>query len=312
MKTAILCSHPFAFASIELVSRMGDLTGLGAPLKEEFTPTLKALSDQVFVPMSVIDDDHGDSLQAWLDLVMPDVVFVMGFPYRIPKSLLAVPVKGFYNFHTGLLPVYRGIDPIFWQIRNGEPFGGITVHRMDGDFDSGPIAHTEKMEILPYETYGLHLQRLSALARDATAKMIEKLSVGGSELPEYGYPNTKEMPRPGFEDLLIHWESESAKSIKALVQASNPSYGGAITFYKGALLRIAQVGIHKKRTPPGTNSGTIVSVDNGLFVLCADGKSVSLDIVFSDAGLFTGVKFVHAFNIEEGELFSKNQFGGRN
>ncbi len=312
MKIGVLCSHSFAFLSIERLSDKGVLAGLGAPQKEEFTPALKAMANHTFVPMSIIEDDNGKSLKAWLDLVMPDVVFVLGFPYKIAEQLLSVPSMGFYNFHIGLLPDYRGIDPVFWQIRNGERFGGLTVHMMDGGFDSGPIAHQEKIEIFPYETYGLHLQRLSLTAGESVSQMVEKLSNGEPELVKQEEPERQYPSRPGFEDLMIRWESQPAKSIKALVQASNPSYGGAITYYNGTMLRITEASVHRIQTPAGSKPGTIVSIDNGLFVLCADGKSLGTDIIFNDAGLFSGKQFIHAFDVKKGEQFSETEFPNLN
>lgn len=308
MKTGVLCSHPFAFPSIQILNQTGNLVGLGAPEKGGFTHQLNMMANHAFVPMAVIADDDGESIQTWLETVRPDVVFIMGFPFKIQERFLSVPPKGFYNFHTGLLPDYRGIDPVFWQIRNGERFGGVSVQQMDGGFDSGPVAHVEQIEILPYETYGLQMQRLGELAGKATSKMIEKLSNGGPELQDQKDPEKNFLHRPSGEDLLIRWESSGARAVRQLVQASNPSYGGAMTFYKGMLFRVIQAGIHRRQTPPGTSAGTVISVEDGVYVLCGDGKSVRLEIVFTEAGLFTGDKLVHVFDIQEGDVFSDKQF----
>ncbi|MCP4131709.1 MAG: hypothetical protein GY754_12085 [bacterium] len=310
MKTGVLCSHPFAYPAIELLNSTGSLAGLGAPHKEGFTSPLKAMANQAFIPLSIIENDTSDkniikeSLESWLDMMMPDVVFVLGFPYKIPETILSMPSQGFYNFHTGLLPAYRGIDPVFWQIRNREPFGGITVHRMDSGLDSGPIAHMEKMQILPYETYGLHLERLSFAAREAASTMMEKFSKGTPPFQEQDEQADKYLSRPAYEDLLVDWKSQPADSIAALVQASNPAYGGANTFFRGAHLRILQVSLNPEEAPPGSKPGSVVSTKNGLSILCADGIALTIDIIYTDAGLFTGERLALAFNINPGDTFS--------
>ena len=38
-----------------------------------------------------------------------------------------------------MLPAYRGPAPVFWQLRNGEPELGVTLHRMSTELDAGPI-----------------------------------------------------------------------------------------------------------------------------------------------------------------------------
>lgn len=75
-----------------------------------------------------------------LKSLAPALGIVACFPRLVPEALLAVPRHGFLNVHPSLLPNYRGPAPIFWQFRAGEQHTGVTVHWMDGQFDTGPIA----------------------------------------------------------------------------------------------------------------------------------------------------------------------------
>jgi methionyl-tRNA formyltransferase len=68
-----------------------------------------------------------------------DLLVVFGFAWKLPRSVLAIPRLGALNIHVSMLPKYRGPAPMLWAIRNGDPTGGITVHRMDEDFDTGNI-----------------------------------------------------------------------------------------------------------------------------------------------------------------------------
>jgi methionyl-tRNA formyltransferase len=43
------------------------------------------------------------------------------------------------NIHPSALPKYRGPSPVLWAIRNGDPFMGLTVHRMTERIDAGPV-----------------------------------------------------------------------------------------------------------------------------------------------------------------------------
>jgi methionyl-tRNA formyltransferase len=43
------------------------------------------------------------------------------------------------NNHPALLPRHRGPYPLAWAFREGDPAFGSTWHRMDAEFDTGPI-----------------------------------------------------------------------------------------------------------------------------------------------------------------------------
>lgn len=71
-------------------------------------------------------------------LGLPSIV-IASFWQRelVPESITS---KHFcLNLHFGALPKYAGKSPLFWAIANGECHVGITLHKMDGSFDTGPI-----------------------------------------------------------------------------------------------------------------------------------------------------------------------------
>jgi methionyl-tRNA formyltransferase len=69
----------------------------------------------------------------------PDIVLVFGFNWRLPREVLALPRLGALNVHPSALPKYRGPSPVLWAIRNGDPYLGVTVHRMTEHIDAGPV-----------------------------------------------------------------------------------------------------------------------------------------------------------------------------
>jgi methionyl-tRNA formyltransferase len=66
-----------------------------------------------------------------------DLILSATFPYRLPPELLRIPRLGAINLHPTPLPAYRGPNParVFYD---GATIGA-TAHRMDEDFDTGPI-----------------------------------------------------------------------------------------------------------------------------------------------------------------------------
>jgi methionyl-tRNA formyltransferase len=95
-----------------------------------------------------------EALPAGMDLLLPgtaqgladaltgyrlDLLVVYGFNWKLPAAVLRTPRSGVINIHSSLLPRYRGPAPVLWAIRNGDAEIGLTVHRMDEQFDTGPI-----------------------------------------------------------------------------------------------------------------------------------------------------------------------------
>jgi methionyl-tRNA formyltransferase len=76
----------------------------------------------------------------------PEVAVAACFPWRLPRAARETPPLGILNIHPSLLPAGRGAEPVFWTLRRGERITGVTVHRMDAGFDTGPIvAQAERL-----------------------------------------------------------------------------------------------------------------------------------------------------------------------
>ncbi len=77
--------------------------------------------------------------------IAPEVTVAACFPWRLPHAALETPPLGILNVHPSLLPAGRGPEPVFWTLRRGERMTGVTVHRMDAGFDTGPIVAQAEM-----------------------------------------------------------------------------------------------------------------------------------------------------------------------
>lgn len=78
-------------------------------------------------------------LQQLVENSRPQRVLVSCYPYRVPADLLNRVPLGWLNIHPSLLPDYRGSSPVFWQLRDGQAYIGVTLHRMDQRLDQGPV-----------------------------------------------------------------------------------------------------------------------------------------------------------------------------
>jgi phosphoribosylglycinamide formyltransferase-1 len=100
-----------------------------------------------------LDQAHVDALkEAAIDLVI-----LAGYMRKIgPRVLKAYP-RRILNIHPALLPKYGG-QGMFGHhvhdavIKAGEKESGVTVHLVDGDYDTGPIVDQARVPVLEGDT----------------------------------------------------------------------------------------------------------------------------------------------------------------
>jgi methionyl-tRNA formyltransferase len=121
----------------------------------------------------------GGRLGPLLHAYEPDIALCASFPARIPDDALAAPRHGIINMHPGLLPRYRGPNPLGWSIRNGDPELGLTVHRMTSELDAGPIYAQAAVPIADHEDPALDgIERFNELASGLLAEALARVQAG--------------------------------------------------------------------------------------------------------------------------------------
>ena len=166
--------------------------------------------------------------RARISALKPDVLFSFFWPKRIPKEILTLPRLGAFGTHPSLLPAYRGPDPYFWSLRNGDSATGVTLHRLDETYDTGGIVRQISVPVSP-ETNAWGLAK--ALDRPAVELLLwaaRSLSNGG-ELADTPQKEAlvSQAPAPSSRDLRVDWK-QSAESILRLVRAAAPEPGAQI------------------------------------------------------------------------------------
>lgn len=107
-----------------------------------------------------------------------EVAVAACFPWRLPRAARQIPPLGILNIHPSLLPAGRGPQPVFWTLRRGEQTTGVTVHRMDSGFDTGPIAAQETVPV-PTDIRATDLEnRLMARGAGLLAEVLPGLESG--------------------------------------------------------------------------------------------------------------------------------------
>lgn len=96
---------------------------------------------------TIITKDVNDSLYLGkLKELKPDII-VSSCSQIFHKELLSLPKNGCVNRHSGLLPSYAGVFPVFYAMINNEKYIGVTIHRMAETIDTGSILYQKRIQI---------------------------------------------------------------------------------------------------------------------------------------------------------------------
>lgn len=113
-----------------------------------------------------------------------DVILLLGYRHIIPAVVWKhVPT---YNIHISMLPWNRGACPNLWSWVDNTP-KGVTLHRVDGGLDTGPIVKQYAVNLANTHTLKSSYALLMAAARSIEAAWYHKLQ---REEPPPGKPQT--------------------------------------------------------------------------------------------------------------------------
>ena len=312
MRIGILCNSILAVPAIQFLQSNGLQLAIGMPgVVNDDTPELENFFSVTNISVDKLDK-HGfaTNLKKWIIGNKLDVVFVITFPWKIPAHILAIPRLGFFNFHFALLPSYRGASPIFWQLRNGEPFGGLTIHRMDEGWDTGPIVDVYKVPIAVGETFGIHNRRIGWDTIPAVANFVQKLMLLGNAIPVVSQNHSEACyyKRPAAKDIAIDWTTMTAIEVYNLVNACNPWNKGAYTKWGNSVFKIVQTSVkeHINVYNHKLIAGLVIncSINKTIDVFTVDNKVVTVEVISVDEGIFTA-DFLIKQGLKENQLLVK-------
>jgi methionyl-tRNA formyltransferase len=309
MQVALLLSSTLGLPALHALAAQGAVAGVAVPrLPQAPDEADQLVHAAVSLGLPVVRLKRAGlatALGEWVVALAPAAVLVFTFPWRVPAAVLALPPQGFLNFHFAALPGYRGPEPLFWQLRNGEAAGAVTIHRMDADFDTGPVLLAEPVPIGPADTHGLHRAQLAGRGAALALRLLASLRGEAPALePQPQDPSQAHYwPRATLADVCVHW-AEPALVIDRLVRATNPWNRGALATLRGQPLRLLATTPYPAAGTGPVHPGTVLQADatTGLWVACGQGEAIRLDILALHEGYFTGSQLA-AMGIGAGEVF---------
>lgn len=303
----MLCSTRFALPALREFAFFNILAAVAIPRYcDEMIENIDGILTGTGIPVIELDKEtFADRLREAIEENDVNLGLVMTFPYKIPSAVYELPSKGFYNIHSGPLPQYRGADPVFQQIINREKHAGVTIHKLDGGIDTGPLVMSEMLKIDPSDTYGLLTTKLAKLAAKLTGTLTKLLSL---ELAIATRPQDESKAvyyqKQVASDVSINWQVMEAAAIIALINACNPWNKGAITKFNNKMIRLLEASYIDWLQTPEQIPGTIITIDDrGLVVAALNNQAVCVQLIHIDEGFLLANR-LKQFGVVPGARFS--------
>lgn len=293
----VLCNNEMAIPAMQRLYQAGSLQVVVVPEKNTalFSLLKQMLAGTGVTVLSVNKKTLEPAIKKTAAEKNITAAWLMTFAYIIPKALLGLFPGGFVNFHYGLLPQYRGANPVLAQMLNGETESGITVHLVDEHIDTGPIVMQQKIPIDDSDTFGIQLQKLGMLGADMVHPLLRFYGLS-PVLPAVPQDETKAryFKKPVAADLMINWNTMNSKQVIRLINACNPWNKGAGAIINGMGICLTDAEPADEIAATGTLPGTIIALDEkeGLKIYCLDNKAIKINVISTHEGFFAGKKLV--------------------
>jgi phosphoribosylglycinamide formyltransferase-1 len=117
-------------------------------------------AEKLGVPTCVFDKTgfyHTNTVLQKLQDYHIDYIVLAGFLWLVPGNLLAAFPQRIINIHPALLPKYGGKGMYGMRVHravaaNADKETGITIHRIDAEYDRGEILFQARCAVLPHDT----------------------------------------------------------------------------------------------------------------------------------------------------------------
>ncbi len=113
------------------------LSPLSAPGRRRIRRSVSA--EHVFDALGVEPAALTRSLASALARSQPELIVSWFWTRLLPGEWLRAARYGGIGVHPSLLPRYRGPNPYFWCIDDGDPQAGVTLHTLAPEYDTGAI-----------------------------------------------------------------------------------------------------------------------------------------------------------------------------
>ena len=241
------------------------------------------------IPVIAPRDPNTADVIAALAAQAPDFLFSFYYRRMLRPELLALARRGAYNMHGSLLPKYRGRAPVNWAVLHGERETGASLHEMVVKPDAGRIFGQQSVPILPDDTAGEVMAKVTCAAEVTLDRCLPALLAGT-------LPGTEQDLSAGTyfggrkpEDGRIDW-SACASSIHNLIRAVAPPFPGAFSDTCAGRVRFLR-SLHPTDASGNHPRPVLFAADGALWAQCGDRRLLRLVAVESAGRAIDAVNF---------------------
>lgn len=207
----------------------------------------------------------------------PDAILAWFWPQRIPEAVLALAPRGAFGVHPSLLPRHRGPDPYFHAIREGDAETGVTLHRLEAEYDTGRVVMQRRVPIRPEENAWQLARRLDRPSLELLVTCAARLAAGDAlEGAPQDEALATQAEQPDEETLCIDWDAD-AEEVARLVRAAAPA-PMASTLLGDALVFVVRAQVYEGPLPGGLLPGEAARTAEGIVVQAGRGAVLLVEV----------------------------------
>jgi len=274
--------------------------------REPAPPPVKRLALEkgvrVYQPENVNSPDFIEKVKS----LKVDLIVVVSFGKRLSKRLLEVPPLGCWNLHASLLPKYRGAAPVAWALVRGEKMTGVSIMKMEPSMDTGPVAATATLPILPGQNAGELEKKLSGLGARLLVKTLTQIVEGKVKLHEQDEAEATYAPKLKKSDGRINWNL-SPQEIVNFIYGMNPWPGAySILSHSGKSTRITvldAVALPSREKGHARCGRIILASEEGIEVACKGGSVLLKKIQPAGKKAMSVADYLRGHSISLGDRF---------
>lgn len=207
----------------------------------------------------------------------PDAILSWFWPKRIPPRVLALAPRGAFGVHPSLLPRHRGGDPYFHAILAGDSETGVTLHRLEAEYDTGAIVDAISLPMRTNENAWQLARRMDRPSLRLLLRCADELGKGErlEGRPQDDAQASMAEP-PSEDDLAFDWDRDAPYLLR-LSRAAGPT-PGAIAQLGDTLVAVLAARVITD-APRILEPGEAYFVDGCVYVRTGDGGALAIDHV---------------------------------
>lgn len=231
-----------------------------------------------------------------------DIMVTAAYGQILSQEIIDICPHKIINVHGSLLPKYRGASPIQQAIINGEKTTGITIMQTEAGIDTGDIILSEKVDILPDDTYGSLSEKLATVGGSLVVKaldLIEENKAVYTKQDEAQATHTKMIKK---DENIIDF-TKSATQIVNFVRGLNPN-PVAIFKIDDCSYKVYSAKEHclSSEEEIGIKCGEIIcaSAKKGLIIKCKDGAVEILEMLAPNSKKMLAKSYLNGKSLQVG------------